>query len=34
MSLATELWNTMPPTTWLLVLGALISFNFVRKALF
>jgi hypothetical protein len=34
MSIATELWNSMPPTTWFFVLGLLISFNFLRKALF
>jgi hypothetical protein len=32
--LVTELFNTMPPTTWLFVLGLLISLNFIRKALF
>lgn len=34
VSLLTELWNAMPPTTWLFVLGLLISLNFLRKALF
>jgi hypothetical protein len=34
VSLVTELFNTMPPTTWLFVLGLLISLNFIRKALF
>ena len=34
VSLVTELWNTMPPTTWLFILTLLISFHFIRKALF
>ena len=33
ISFAIEMWNTLPPTTWFLVLGLLISINFVRKAL-
>lgn len=34
VSLVTELWSTTPPTTWLFVLGLLVSLNFMRKALF
>lgn len=34
ISVATELWQTMAPTTWFLVLGLLISFSFLKKALF
>ena len=34
ISFATELWNTTPPTTWFFILGLLISFHFLRKALF
>lgn len=34
ISVATDLWQTMAPTTWLLVLGLLISFSFLKKALF
>ena len=26
-------WNIMAPTTWLLVLGILVSFTLLRKAL-
>ena len=34
VSLVRELWNTMPPTTWLFILTLLVSLHFVRKALF
>lgn len=34
ISTAIEFWETMAPTTWLLILGLLISFNFLKKALF
>jgi hypothetical protein len=34
ISVATELWGTMAPTTWFLVLGLLISFSFLKKTLF
>jgi len=34
ISLAIELWNTMPPTTWFFILALLISLHFARKALF
>ena len=28
-----ELWSLMAPTTWLLLLGLLVSYTFVKKAL-
>ncbi len=34
ISVAVEMWNTLAPTTWLMLLGLLVSFNFLRKALF
>jgi len=34
ISSAIELWETTAPTTWFLLLGLLVSFNFLRKALF
>jgi hypothetical protein len=33
ISMATELWNSFAPTTWLLLLGLLVSFTFVKKTL-
>ena len=33
-SFATQLWNAMPPTTWIFILGILVSIHLVRKALF
>jgi hypothetical protein len=33
MSMAVEIWSSLAPTTWFLVLGLLISFNLVRKTL-
>lgn len=29
-----DFWDALAPTTWLLVLGLLISFNLLKKALF
>jgi hypothetical protein len=34
ISIATELWNALAPTTWFLVLGLLISLNLLKKTLF
>jgi hypothetical protein len=34
ISMAMELWNSMAPTTWLLLLGLLVSFTYVKKTLF
>lgn len=34
ISIATQIWEITPPTTWLLVLGVLISLNLLRKTLF
>ena len=34
ISIATELWNALAPTTWFLVLGLLISLSFLNKTLF
>ncbi len=34
ISMANELWQTMAPTTWFLILGLLISINFLKKTLF
>ena len=34
MSMAMDFWNSLAPTTWLLLLGLLLSYTFVRKALF
>ena len=28
-----EFWNSLAPTTWLLLLGLLISFTFIKKTL-
>ena len=28
-----DIWNIMAPTTWLLLLGLLVSFTFVKKAI-
>jgi hypothetical protein len=33
MSMPVEIWSSLAPTTWLLVLGLLISFNLVRRTL-
>ena len=33
LGLFQQFWNFMAPTTWLLLLGILVSFTFVRKAL-
>ena len=33
ISMAMELWNSLAPTTWLFLLGILVSFTFIRKAL-
>ena len=34
LSLATDIWSSLAPTTWLLLLGLLVSYTFVKKALF
>jgi len=34
MSMTMEIWNSMAPTTWLLLLGLLVSYTFVKKSLF
>lgn len=34
LSMAGNIWTAMAPTTWMLVLGLLISFNRLRKTLF
>ena len=34
ISMATELWATLAPTTWFMVLGLLISINLLKKTLF
>lgn len=33
LSMTTELWNSLAPTTWLLLLGLLVSYTFIRKTL-
>lgn len=32
--MATQIWETTPPTTWFLLLGVLVSLNLLRKTLF
>lgn len=34
ISVATEFWSALAPTTWILILGLLISLSFLKKALF
>jgi len=34
ISIATEFWNALAPTTWFLVLGLLVSLSFLKKVLF
>ena len=34
ISMAIQIWETTPPTTWLLLLGVLISLNLLKKTLF
>ena len=34
LSAAAEFWYSMDPTTWLMLLGLLVSINFLRNALF
>ncbi len=34
MSMANDIWTAMAPTTWILLLGLLVSFNLLRKSLF
>ena len=34
IAVAVETWNELAPTTWMLVLGLLISIHMLRKALF
>ncbi len=34
ISSAIGFWETLAPTTWLLLLGLLVSFNFLKKILF
>jgi len=33
-SIVIDLWHSMAPTTWFLILGVLISLNLLKKALF
>lgn len=33
ISMTSEFWNSLAPTTWLLLLGLLVSFTFVKKTL-
>lgn len=34
LSMATEIWHSLAPTTWLLLLGLLISYSLLKKTLF
>ncbi len=34
LSMVGNFWTALAPTTWILVLGLLISFNLLRKTLF
>lgn len=34
VSIATAFWIALAPTTWLLVLGLLVSLSYLKKALF
>lgn len=34
LSMAVEFWNSLAPTTWLLLLGLLVSYTLVKKTLF
>ncbi len=34
LSVATDIWDSLAPTTWLLLLGLLVSYTFLKKALF
>ena len=34
LSMTSEIWHSMAPTTWLLLLGLLVSYTFVKKILF
>jgi len=31
ISMTMALWNSLAPTTWLLLLGLLVSYTFIRK---
>jgi hypothetical protein len=33
-SMATHIWDSLAPTTWLLLLGLLVSYTLVKKTLF
>ena len=33
-SFTMNIWNSLAPTTWILLLGLLVSYTFVRKTLF
>ncbi len=33
ISMTLEFWNSLAPTTWLLLLGLLVSYTFIKKAL-
>jgi hypothetical protein len=33
ISMTMELWNSLAPTTWLLLLGLLASYTFIKKTL-
>ena len=34
IAVAVDMWNALAPTTWLMLLGLLVSFNLLRKSLF
>lgn len=34
LSIATTIWGSLAPTTWVMLLGLLVSYTFVRKVLF
>jgi hypothetical protein len=33
LSMTSEIWHSMAPTTWLLLLGLLVSYTFVKRIL-
>ena len=34
LSMAAEIWSSLAPTTWLLLLGLLVSWTLLKKVLF
>jgi len=34
LSVATNIWDSLAPTTWLLLLGLLVSYSLLKKTLF